>query len=81
MQLYQLATRQIRATRHAFLTNGMREQILTRVDNINTNPDPTQIFDEARVQAFIILHQQFKAFLRNTRGQRWLRYRIANRDG
>ena len=80
-ELHSIINRQIRATRHAFLTNGMREQILTRVDNINTNPDPTQIFDEARVQAFIILHQQFKAFLRNTRGQRWLRYRIANRDG
>ena len=63
-ELQFIINRQIRATRHAFLTRGMREQIFSRVEKINTVPDPTKIFDEARVQAFIILHQQFKQFLR-----------------
>jgi len=80
-ELQFIINRQIRATRHAFLTRGMREQVFLRVEKINTVPDPTKIFDEVRVQAFIILHQQFKQFLRNVRGQRWLRGRIANRDG
>ena len=80
-ELQYIVNRQIRATRHGFLTKGMREQIFARVDKINTIDDPTRIFDEARVQAFIILHQQFKQFLRKPRGQRWLRARISNRDG
>lgn len=80
-ELQFITQRQIRATRHGFLTRGMREQIFSRVNKLNTLKDPTKIFDEARVQAFIILHQQFKKFLRNVRGQRWLRSLISDRDG
>ena len=87
-ELQYILAREIRATRHAFLTRGMREVITLRVENINKHEensknamDPTRIFDEARVQAFLILHQQFQQFLRNTRGQRWLRGKISDRDG
>jgi ankyrin repeat protein len=91
-ELQFIVTREIRATRHGFLTRGMREVIFGRIEKINLAEgaaeeggsmavDPTRIFDEARVQAFLMLHGQFQQFLRNTRGQRWLRRRISDRDG
>ena len=86
-ELQFIVAREIRATRHAFLTRGMRDVISARVEKINLSAedkggmDPTRIFDEARVQAFLVLHEQFRQFLRNTRGQRWLRGRVADRDG
>ncbi len=82
--LQTLVRQEIRATRHAFLTKGMRDMIFRRVEKINapgTTFDPRKLFDEARVQAFLMLHQQFKQFLRHVRGQRWLRQRVADRDG